>query len=74
MNKTISKRIKKVVSTKTGLIVLTVLELVLAYAVASLAIDRGNLLYYLLTVIFLGYAITHTIRLIGKFVHERKAS
>jgi len=74
MNKTISKRTKKVVSTKTGLAVLTVLELLLAYGFASLAIDRGNLLYYLLTVVLLGYAIKHFIRLIGKFVHARQAS
>jgi len=39
--------------TKLGLFVFAVLELALSYGFISLAIDKGNFLYYLLTIIFM---------------------
>lgn len=39
--------------TKTGYLAFAVLELGLVYLFASLAIDRGNLWFYLLTLLFL---------------------
>ena len=39
--------------TKLGFLVFAVLELAICYGFASLAIDRGNLWWYLLALIFL---------------------
>lgn len=39
--------------TKPGLLIFGVLELAIAYGFASLSIDRGNIVWYLLTLIFL---------------------
>ncbi len=39
--------------TKPGLMIFGVLELAIAYGFASLSIDRGNIVWYLLTLIFL---------------------
>ena len=39
--------------TKLGFLVFAVLELAICYGFASLAIDRGNLWWYLLTLVFL---------------------
>ncbi|MBC7708048.1 hypothetical protein H7Y63_02390 [Polaromonas sp.] len=39
--------------TKIGLLVFAVLELAICYGFASLAIDSGNLWWYLLTLVFL---------------------
>jgi hypothetical protein len=49
----ILKPVHKWHQTKLGLIFFGLVELSLAYAFISLAIDRGNLLYYLLATIFL---------------------
>lgn len=60
--------------TKLGLIVFTVLELGLVYGFASLAIDRGNLWWYILTLVFLIGALQNFIKLIGKLVHGNKTA
>jgi len=39
--------------TRPGLLIFGVLELAIAYGFASLSIDRGNIVWYLLTLIFL---------------------
>ena len=39
--------------TKLGLLVFALLELAICYGFASLAIDHGNLWWYLLTLVFL---------------------
>lgn len=39
--------------TKLGLLIFAVLELAICYGFASLAIDTGNPIYYLLTLLFL---------------------
>jgi hypothetical protein len=54
--------------TKLGLLVFFVIELALVYAFASLAISRGNLWYYILTLLFLVGAIQNFVKLIGKMV------
>jgi hypothetical protein len=46
------KRFDKWHQTKLGLLVFAVLELAIAYGFVSLSIDRGNPLWYLLTLIF----------------------
>jgi hypothetical protein len=57
---------------KLGLLVFTVLELVIAYLFVSLAIDKGNFLYYLLTLAFLFGSLQNFFKLIGKLAHEKK--
>jgi hypothetical protein len=59
--------------TKTGLLVFALLELLIAYGFASLAIDRGNLWWYLLTLIFLVGSLQNLFRLMGKLIHAKKA-
>jgi len=51
--------------TNLGLFVFALVELAIAYGFVSLAIDQGNLWYYLLTLIFLVGALQNTIKLIG---------
>lgn len=58
--------------TKTGLLVFAVLELGIAYVFVSLAIDKGNFLYYLLTLIFLFGSLQNLVKLIGKIVNGKK--
>lgn len=59
--------------TKPGLLLFGLIELGVAYGFASLAIDRGNLWYYLLTLIFLAGAVQNLVRLIGSLFHVRRA-
>ena len=58
--------------TKLGLLVFGLVELAIAYVFASLSIDRGNLFWYLLTVIFLVGAVRNLIRLISALKHDNK--
>ena len=51
--------------TKSGLLVLGLAELALAYGFVSLAIDRGSLWYYLVSLIFLVVALQTIFKLIG---------
>jgi hypothetical protein len=57
--------------TKSGLLLASVAELAIAYGFASLAIDRGNLWWYFLTIIFFIGAIQNFFRLIGAFIHGK---
>ena len=57
--------------TKLGLLVFAVLELALAYAFISLAIDRGNFWYYLLVLVFLVGALQNLFKLIGKVMRKQ---
>ncbi|GAC1500047.1 MAG: hypothetical protein NVS1B10_03360 [Candidatus Saccharimonadales bacterium] len=52
-----------------GLIVFLGLELGLTYIFASLAIDTGNLGYYILALIFLFGTLKNLTNLIGKLFH-----
>ena len=57
--------------TRTGLLVFAVVELGLAYGFASLSIDRGNLWYYLLTLISLIGSLQNLGKLMGRIIHGR---
>lgn len=57
--------------TTLGLFVFAVLELALAYAFISLAIDRGNFLYYLLTIVFMVGFLRNFIKLISGLIIKR---
>jgi hypothetical protein len=58
--------------TRPGLTVFGLVELALTYGFMSLAIDRGNLWWYLLTLLFLVGALQNFVRLIGSYVRGRK--
>jgi hypothetical protein len=58
--------------TKLGLLVFALVECALTYGFASLAIDRGNLLCYMLTLVFLVGALQNLVKLIGSFFHVRR--
>lgn len=63
------KRLDAWHKTKRGLFAFAVLELALAYVFVSLAIDKGNLLYYILTLFFLFGCLQNTVKLIGKLLN-----
>lgn len=65
------KRLDAWHKTRPGLLVFGIIELAIAYGFASLAIDRGSLWWYLLTLIFLVGALQNIVRLIGSFFHGR---
>ncbi len=58
--------------TKPGFLVFALVELALAYGFATLAIDRGNLWWYLLTIIFLVGTLQNLFQLIRKLVHGKR--
>ena len=60
--------------TKRGLFAFAVLELILAYIFVSLAIDKGNFIYYILTLALLFGCLQNTVKLIGKFLHGNHRS
>lgn len=60
-------------NTRAGLVVFAMLELLIAYGFASLSIDRGNLWYYLLTLIFLFGFLQNIVRLLFGFRKTKKA-
>lgn len=47
-------------------------ELVIAYGFVSLAIDRGNFLWYLLALVFLIGALQNLFKLIGALLHGQR--
>lgn len=63
------KQLREWHGTKLGLFVFAVIELAIAYGFASLAIDRGNLWFYILTLIFVVGTLQNLVKLIWKFVH-----
>lgn len=52
-----------------GLLVFAAVELAIAYGFASLAIARGNFLWYLLALVFLIGTLRNLFKLIGAFLH-----
>ena len=66
------KQLDKWHKTKTGLLVACLIELLIAYGFASLAIDRGNLWWYLLTLIFLVGSLQNFFKLIGSFFKTKR--
>jgi hypothetical protein len=69
-----TQTIKKWHHTKIGLLVFAVVELILAYLFGSLSIDRGNLWWYLLTIILLVGTVQNIIRFIGTFFNGNKSA
>ena len=57
--------------TKSGYLLFGLVELLIAYGFISLAIDRGNLWWYLLTLVFLFGSLQNFIKLIGKIAHGK---
>lgn len=69
------EKIKKLYNQSAGFILLVAgIDFVICYGFASLAISRGNLWWYLFTIIFLYYAIKNFFRFIGKLFHGRKST
>ncbi len=60
-------RIDRWHKTRSGLLFFAVIEFAIAYAFVSLAINRGSLWYYLLTLIFLVGALQNLFKFIGSF-------
>jgi len=58
--------------TKPGLLIFALTELAISYGFASLAIDRGNPVWYLLTLIFLAGFLQNLLKLIGRAFHGRR--
>ncbi len=69
-----ANQFKKFHETKLGFLVFGIVELVIAYGFASLSIDRGNLWWYLLALIFLIGGVKNLIKLILKIIHGNKAA
>lgn len=63
------KKLDRWRQTKLGLLAFAAVELVIAYGFGSLAVDRGNFLWYLLALLFLFGCIQNTAKLIGSVVH-----
>jgi hypothetical protein len=59
-------------STKPGLLVAVLAELMVAYVFASLAIDHGNLIYYLLALILLIGSLQNLFKFVGKLFYVKK--
>jgi len=55
--------------TRLGLFVFALIELAITYGFASLAIDRGNFLWYILALIFLVGTLQNLVRLIKELFH-----
>ena len=54
---------------KLGLLTFAIVELAIAYGFGSLAVDRGNFLWYALAVLFLFGCIQNRAKLIGSVVY-----
>jgi hypothetical protein len=67
------RRIHKWHRSRLGLLIFGLIELAIAYGFASLAIDRGNLLWYLLALVFLIGFLHNSFRLIGSFINGGKS-
>ena len=58
--------------TRPGLLVFGLVELAVAYGFVSLAIDRGNWLWYILTLIFLVGGLRNLFSLFGSIFNANK--
>ena len=65
------KRINNWHQTNFGLLAFAAAELGLAYIFVSLSVDRGDLWYYLLTLIFLVGSLQNIFKLIDKLLRQR---
>ncbi len=60
--------------TKLGRLCFAMAELAMAYGFASLAIDRGNLAWYALALIFFIGFLQNSVRFIGAWFYANKKS
>lgn len=58
--------------TRIGYAVFALVELAIAYGFVSLAIDRGNFLWYALALLFLVGALQNLFKLIGTFFSGKR--
>jgi hypothetical protein len=58
--------------TRAGYIVFALVELAIAYGFVSLAVDRGNILWYLLSLIFFVGFLQNFFKLLGTFYGKRR--
>lgn len=56
---------------KLGLLFFAIVELAVTYGFASLAIDRGNLWWYILALIFLIGSLQNFVKLIGALANGK---
>lgn len=68
------EKLDKFHKTRTGYAVFALIELALAYAFISWAIDSGNILDYLFALIFTVGFLQNFIKLVGTFIHGAKQS
>jgi hypothetical protein len=66
------KTLDKWHKTRTGLLIFALVELLLAYGAASWAIDSGNLLLYLATIVLLIGGLQNLIKLGMTFFHGKR--
>lgn len=60
--------------TLAGYLLFGLVELGIAYGLVSLAIDRGSLIWYLLTLVFLIGALQNLFKAIGKVTRGHKSA
>ena len=66
------KTVDKWHKTRAGLLVFALVELLLAYAAASWAVDSGNLLLYAATLILVLGSVHNLVKLLGTFIHGNR--
>lgn len=59
--------------TRRGWLVFALAELVIAYVFASLAIDRGNIWWYLLTIVFSIGSVQNFLKLFGSIISGNRS-
>jgi len=74
MSKSLTQSVHKWHQTKLGLLLFGLAEGALAYGLFSLSIDRGNLLFYILTLILLVGSLQNILKLLRKIIHDSKAN
>lgn len=68
------RKLDKWHKTRLGLLVFAIFELAICYGFISLSIDRGNLWWYILALIFLIGFLQNFIKLIVRLVRPGKAT
>ena len=74
MSKSLTRSVHKWHQTRLGLLIFGLTEGALAYGFFYLSTDRGNLLFYLLTLVFLVGSLQNIFKLLRKIVHDKQAS
>jgi hypothetical protein len=66
------KALDKWHKTRTGLFMFALVELLLAYGAASWAVDSGNLLLYVATIVLLIGGLQNLTKLVISFFHDKR--